>query len=222
MAWKRVGMIRPLPFPMKKTEAALEKFIFFSRWFQAPMYVGLTIGSIIYCGVFLVKLWGIGVQACSGLRSYAHTASHGHAAGHGHDLSETVLLGVLGLVDMLMVANLIVMVIIGGYSTFVSRLDIEHHADRPDWLQKVSAGSLKVKLAASLATVSGIHLLQSFVALHHEGLAKDTATGQLLGIQHQPVVWQIVIHLVFLVSTLALAYADKVLHSTEHGHETKH
>jgi uncharacterized protein (TIGR00645 family) len=197
---------------MKKAEASFEKLIFFSRWFQAPMYVGLIIGSVLYSGVFLYKLWGIFEEAIRGLGGHG-----GHE--HGRELSEVVLLGVLGLVDMLMVANLVVMVIIGGYSTFVSRLEIEHHADRPDWLQKVNAGTLKVKLAASLATVSGIHLLQSFVQIHHEGLRVDLS-GQVLPVSQQPVVWQIVIHVVFLLSTMMLARADKVLHSSEkHGHD---
>jgi uncharacterized protein (TIGR00645 family) len=98
-----------------------------------------------------------------------------------------------------MVANLLVMVIIGGYSTFVSKLDIGDHEDRPEWLQKVDAGTLKVKMAASLVGVSGIHLLQTFINIENKSA--------------EHVKWQIIIHLVFVVSTLMLAYTDKMLHA---------
>jgi len=106
-------------------------------------------------------------------------------------------LGVLTLVDITMVANLLVMVIIGGYATFVSRLHVENHPDRPEWLEKVDAGTLKVKLAGSLVGVSGIHLLKSFINLGE----KD--------VEH--VKWQVIIHGVFLFSALMLAYTEKIL-----------
>jgi uncharacterized protein (TIGR00645 family) len=108
------------------------------------------------------------------------------------------MLGVLTLVDITMVANLLIMVIIGGYSTFVSKMNIETHEDRPDWLKKVDAGTLKVKLAGSLVGVSGIHLLQSFINIQNKN------------IEH--VKWQIVIHVVFLLSSVILAYTEKILH----------
>jgi len=111
------------------------------------------------------------------------------------------MLGILTLVDIAMVLNLLVMVIIGGYATFVSRLHLDQHEDRPDWLEKINAGTLKVKLAGALVGISGIHLLKSFVDISK----KD----------YEQVKWQIIIHIVFLLSTLALAYTEKILHDSE-------
>ena len=109
------------------------------------------------------------------------------------------MLGVLTLVDITMVANLLAMVIIGGYATFVSKLNLANHEDKPEWLQSIDAGTLKVKLATSLVGVSGIHLLKVFINIDHH----DT----------QRVLLQILIHVVFLVSAIALAYADKIVSS---------
>lgn len=109
-----------------------------------------------------------------------------------------LMLGVLTLVDIIMVANLLIMMIIGGYSTFVSKIDIEHHEDRPEWLKKVDAGTLKVKLAGSLVGVSGIHLLQVFINIESRNL--------------EYVKWQVIIHVVFLLSYIMLAYSEKLLH----------
>ena len=109
------------------------------------------------------------------------------------------MLGVLTLVDITMVANLLAMVIIGGYATFVSKLDLLNHKDKPDWLQSIDAGTLKVKLAVSLVGISGIHLLKVFINIEHQDL--------------QHVMWQVLIHIVFLVTSIALAFTDKILHS---------
>jgi uncharacterized protein (TIGR00645 family) len=162
-----------------KVETILEKLIFSSRWLQAPLYVGLIIGGMLYTYKFIIELI--------------------HLSTSINEISETVLmLGVLTLVDITMVANLLIMVIIGGYSTFVSRLDIENHPDKPEWLQKIDAGSLKVKLAGSLVGVSGIHLLQTFINIkNHES---------------EHVMWQVIIHFIFLVSALMLAYTEKILY----------
>ena len=163
----------------KKTERAIERVIFASRWFQAPMYLGLIVAGVIYAWRFLVEL--------------IHITSTAQSLTEEH-----LMLGVLTLVDITMVANLLVMVIIGGYATFVSRLDIAEHQDRPDWLQKVDAGTIKVKMAGSLVGVSGIHLLKSFINIDNRPL--------------ESVKWQIIIHLVFLVSTLFLAVTEWVLY----------
>ncbi len=166
---------------MKKIERLLEQIIFSSRWLQAPMYVGLILAGCLYAYKSLVEL--------------SHLAMQVQVL-----TEEKVMLGVLNLIDVTMVANLLIMVIIGGYATFVSKLDLDEHADRPDWLRSVSAGSLKVKLAGSLASVSGIHLLKSFVDIKE--------------VTPENVKWQVIIHLVFLVSTLVLAVTEKILHST--------
>src|SRR3989304_1795185 len=121
-----------------KIESAFEKIIFASRWLQAPLYAGLIMGAVLDAYKFIVELWHL----CTNVNEITETA---------------LMLGVLPLVDITMVANLLIMVIIGGYSTFVSKMNIESHEDRPDWLKKVDAGTLKVKLAGSLVGVSGIN-----------------------------------------------------------------
>ena len=109
-----------------------------------------------------------------------------------------MMLGVLTLVDITMVVNLLVMVVIGGYSTFVSRIDLTGHEDKPEWLQKVDAGSLKVKLATSLVGVSGVHLLQTFINMQNQNLDQ--------------VKWQVIIHVVFLLSAILLAFTEHIMH----------
>lgn len=162
-----------------KFEIVLEKMIFSSRWIQAPLYAGLIVGGMLYTYKYLVEL----IHLCTSINEISETA---------------LMLGVLTLVDITMVANLLIMVIVGGYSTFVSRLDIDKHEDKPEWLQKIDAGSLKVKLAGSLVGVSSIHLLQTFINIkNHES---------------EHVMWQVIIHVVFLFSALMLAFTEKILH----------
>ncbi|MEQ1723389.1 MAG: TIGR00645 family protein [Pseudobdellovibrio sp.] len=167
---------------MKKIETIFESIIFSSRWIQAPIYGGLIVGALLYSYKFLLELV--------------------HLATNVNSISEEVLmLGILTLVDIAMVLNLLVMVIIGGYATFVSRINLQNHEDRPDWLEKINAGTLKVKLAGALVGISGIHLLKSFVDIGK----KDP----------ELVKWQIIIHVVFLLSTLSLAYTEKILQDSE-------
>jgi uncharacterized protein (TIGR00645 family) len=166
---------------MKKIESTFESIIFASRWVQAPIYAGLIIGSVLYAYKFLFEL----VHLCMTVDSIKE---------------EVLMLGILTLVDISMVLNLLIMVIIGGYATFVSRMHLDEHEDRPDWLEKVDAGTLKVKLAGALVGISGIHLLKSFINISNKDF--------------EQVKWQIVIHVVFLFSTLMLAYTEKVLHSS--------
>ncbi|MBX3021474.1 MAG: TIGR00645 family protein [Bdellovibrionales bacterium] len=167
---------------MKKLENLFEGIIFSSRWIQAPIYGGLIVGAVLYTYKFLVEL----VHLCVTV---------------GTIKEEVLMLGILTLVDISMVLNLLVMVIIGGYATFVSRINLENHEDRPDWLQKIDAGTLKVKLAGALVGISGIHLLKSFIGIGQKDF--------------EQVKWQIIIHVVFLFSTLMLAYTEKVLHSSK-------
>ena len=167
---------------MQKMEKLFESIIFSSRWIQAPIYGGLIIGSILYTYKFLVEL----IHLCQTVNTISE---------------EMLMLGILTLVDISMVLNLLVMVIIGGYATFVSRIHLENHEDRPDRLQKINAGTLKVKLAGALVGISGIHLLKAFIDI----TKKDP----------EQVKMQIIIHVVFLISTLSLAYTEKVLHSSE-------
>ena len=170
---------------MKQVENSIERLIFFSRWIQAPMYMGLIVAAALYAYKFFVELIHLFMEI--------------------NQLTEELfMLGVLTLVDITMVANLLIMVIIGGYATFVSRLHLEGHEDRPEWLKKIDAGTLKVKLAASLVGVSGIHLLKTFINIHNKSETEAK--------------WQVVIHVVFLFSALMLAYTEKVLHSNHEKH----
>ena len=166
------------PESINRVEQVFETIVFASRWIQAPLYGGLIIAELLYAYKFLVELWEM--------------------IYHIQDHSETIfMLGVLSLIDITMVANLLVMVIIGGYATFVSRLSLDDHEDRPDWLEKVDAGSIKVKMAASLVGVSGIHLLKTFINIDNKSPVS--------------VKWQVIIHLVFLGSTIALAAAEVLM-----------
>jgi len=175
---------------MKKLENIFENIIFASRWVQAPLYGGLIVGAVLYAYKFLVEL----LHLCVTVQTITE---------------EVLMLGVLTLVDITMVLNLLIMVIIGGYATFVSRIHLDQHEDRPDWLQKIDAGTLKVKLAGSLVGVSGIHLLKSFINISNKSL--------------ESVKWQIIIHVVFLFSTIMLAFTERVLHgvhaTADHPHQ---
>ena len=165
-------------------EAAFEAVVFSSRWIQAPLYAGLIVAELLYAYKFLVELW--------------------HMVTHITNMEETVfMLGVLGLIDVTMVANLLTMVVIGGYATFVSKLDLEHHPDRPDWLTHVDPGTIKIKLAASLIGISSIHLLKGFV---------DVANGN-----PEHLKWKIFIHMTFLASAILLAWTDKIMQKDK-GH----
>ncbi len=170
----------------------LESFIFASRWIQAPLYLGLIVAQVVYCWLFMVEL------------------SHLVAGAFGpHHMTETdVMLIVLGLIDVVMIANLLIMVIVGGYETFVSRLDLEDHPDQPEWLSHVNAGVLKIKLSTAIIGISSIHLLKSFI--NAANLSEHT------------LLWQVVIHVVFLFSALAMALVDKTMTQTLALQHQKH
>lgn len=152
-------------------------FIFLSRWLQAPLYFGLIVAQGVYVYHFMVELWHL-LQKLS-------------------TITETqIMLIVLGLIDVVMIANLLIMVIVGGYETFVSRLRLKGHPDQPEWLSHVNAGILKVKLATALIGISSIHLLKSFIE------ADRLTTHTLL--------WQVTIHVTFVMSAIALAWIDRL------------
>jgi uncharacterized protein (TIGR00645 family) len=166
------------PGPMK----ALPKIIFMSRWLQVPLYLGLIVAQGVYVVLFLKEVW--------------------HLVTHAMSLDETnIMLVVLGLIDVVMISNLLIMVIVGGYETFVSRLGVEGHPDEPEWLDHVNAGVLKVKLSMALISISSIHLLKTFIN-------PDQHT-------FHTVLWQVIIHVAFLLSALIMAYVDKL---TTHTH----
>ncbi|MDR1648156.1 MAG: TIGR00645 family protein [Zoogloeaceae bacterium] len=160
-------------------ESFIEKTVFWSRWLQAPLYLGLILAQGVYVYQFGHELAYLITRAGT--------------------LSETdVMLIVLGLIDVVMIANLLIMVIIGGYETFVSRLNLDQHPDQPEWLSHVNAGVLKIKLSTAIISISSIHLLKTFIN------ANNTPWHTIKA--------QVIIHLVFIVSAIAMAYTDKLMH----------
>ena len=173
-----------------ESKKTLASFIFLSRWLQAPLYLGLILAQAVYVYRFLLELWHL-----IGFALLGHDAPTSVPA-DGRDAETVVMLSVLGLIDVVMIANLLIMVIVGGYETFVSRLRLEGHPDQPEWLSHVNAGILKVKLATALIGISSIHLLKTFInADKHE-------TKMML--------WQVVIHVTFVASAIALAWIDRL------------
>ena len=179
---------------MKKDPSRfLELFLFGSRWLQAPLYLGLVFAQGVYVLKFLQELV--------------------HLVGHAVSLTEIdIMLIDLGLIDVVMVANLLIMVTIGGYQTFVSRLDLDGHPDQPEWLSHVNAGVLKVKLATALIGISSIHLLKTFIEVGGK-MAQAGDAFALSRLEHGAI-FQIAIHLTFVFSALVMAYTDKVMNST--------
>jgi len=169
---------------MRNGVKKMEAFIFWSRWLQAPLYLGLILAQVIYVYLFLNELMHL-VQNAFGTAKINETE---------------IMLIVLGLIDVVMIANLLIMVIIGGYETFVSRLDLEHHPDHPEWLSHVNAGVLKIKLSAAIIGISSIHLLKTFI--NPDKLTKHA------------ILWQVIIHIVFLFSAFAMVMVDKIMTQT--------
>lgn len=173
---------------------ALGYIIFASRWLQAPLYLGLIVAQFLYVIVFLVELWHLTEDILFGLEELNEAA---------------IMLAVLGLIDVVMIANLLIMVIMGGYEIFVSRLRVNNHPDQPDWLNHVNANLLKVKLAISIISISSIHLLRTFIEVGDIGAPRSgDVTGETY--TSEGVFWQVIIHLAFIVSALALAWIDKM------------
>lgn len=166
---------------MSRPVQLLERFIFWSRWLQAPLYLGLIVAQGVYVYKFGVEL--------------AHLVTGAATLGESD-----IMLIVLGLIDVVMVANLLVMVIIGGYETFVSKLDLEGHPDQPEWLSHINAGVLKIKLATALIGISGVHLLKSFINAEK--------------VDDRVIMWEVIIHIVFIVSALLMALTDRIMTGT--------
>ncbi|MBW1637919.1 TIGR00645 family protein [Microbacterium resistens] len=173
---------------------SIASLIFVSRWLQAPLYIGLIIAQLVYVIVFMVELWHLIVEDVFGDITHINEA--------------TIMLSVLGLIDVVMIANLLIMVIIGGYETFVSRIHVDGHPDQPEWLSHVNANVLKVKLAMAIIGISSIHLLKTFIAVGN--MDADGTRTEIGDYTPTGVLWQVVIHMVFIVSALALAWIDRM------------
>jgi hypothetical protein len=179
--------------PMHKT-SLLGKLIFASRWLQVPLYLGLIVAQGVYVVLFLEELWHlIGILWDPQVLNDTVTR-----LGIAERNKETVIMiVVLSLIDVVMISNLLIMVIVGGYETFVSRLRLEEHPDQPEWLSHVNANVLKVKLGTAIIGISSIHLLKVFIS-----------AGSL---PEKTILWQTVIHIVFLGSAVAIAFIDRIM-----------
>ncbi|MBA3594284.1 MAG: YqhA family protein [Pseudomonadota bacterium] len=185
----KASPLRPIP-----------NFIFASRWLQLPLYIGLIAAQGVYVFHFLVELLHL-IEAVFG----SQTALQALVTSIGYktdapitSLNETVImLVVLALIDVVMISNLLIMVIVGGYETFVSRMNLQGHRDQPEWLSHVNASVLKVKLATAIIGISSIHLLKTFI--------------NAANYSEQVLIAQTVIHITFLFSALAIAYTDKIM-----------
>ncbi len=188
----------------------LPSLIFASRWLQLPLYLGLIAAQAVYVFHFWVELVHL-LEAVFGSDKalQALITSIGYKTDvQITSLNETIImLVVLALIDVVMISNLLIMVIVGGYETFVSRLHLEDHPDQPEWLSHVNASVLKVKLATAIIGISSIHLLKTFI---------NAANYDL-----KVLMWQTIIHVVFLLSALAIALTDRLLskpHSASDDH----
>ena len=190
----------------------LPALIFSSRWLQLPLYLGLIVAQGVYVFLFLKELSHLVMDATT--------------------LSEQqIMLLVLGLIDVVMISNLLMMVIVGGYETFISRMRLERHPDQPEWLSHVNASVLKVKLAMAIIGISSIHLLKTFIeAGSLDGMplcgtpaafvsARDALAAGYAGVSCNKVtatgvMWQTIIHTIFILSALGIAWTDKVMSAT--------
>src|SRR3982751_6454987 len=182
------------PESQRKGLRPIPMLIFGSRWLQLPLYVGLIVAQMVYVYLFLKELVHLVLES-PGVTE------------------QQIMLAVLGLIDVVMISNLLVMVIVGGYETFVSRLNLEGHPDQPEWLSHVNASVLKIKLAMAIIGISSIHLLRTFIE------AGGLASGKS-GYTETGVMWQTIIHTVFILSAIGIAYVDKL--SNDSTEQAKH
>ena len=200
-------MMRDSSKPTRKLKP-IPGLIFASRWLQLPLYLGLILAQGVYVYHFWIELLHL-LEAAFGNQAalQALVTSMGYQSDTPLTaLNETlIMLVVLALIDVVMISNLLIMVIVGGYETFVSRMHLDGHPDQPEWLDHVNASVLKVKLGTAIIGISSIHLLKTFIN------AANYETKVLM--------WQTIIHVTFLLSALAIAYTDKILNTT---HKASH
>ncbi len=200
-------MSEPTP-PKLKPLRPIPRLIFASRWLQLPLYIGLIAAQGVYVFHFWIELIHL-LEAAFGNQTalQALVSSIGYKSDvQVSALNETIImLVVLALIDVVMISNLLIMVIVGGYETFVSRLDIDGHPDQPEWLSHVNASVLKVKLATAIIGISSIHLLKTFI--------------NAANYDEKVLIAQTAIHITFLLSAMAIAYTDRLM---QHGPASSH
>ena len=185
-----------IPPEEKRGLRPLPQLIFASRWLQLPLYLGLIVAQCVYVILFVKELW--------------------HLVSHATSFSEQqIMLVVLGLIDVVMISNLLIMVIVGGYETFVSRLDLAGHPDQPEWLSHVNASVLKIKLAMAIIGISSIHLLRTFIEAGGLGSGRTTYT-------ETGVMWQTIIHCVFILSAIGISLVDRLGQPIGQNHGAAH
>jgi uncharacterized protein (TIGR00645 family) len=183
----------------------LPKLIFMSRWLQLPLYLGLIAAQGVYVWHFLLELWHLIEAAFGSQTAVALLAKSAGYTGDAAVLNETIImLVVLALIDVVMISNLLIMVIVGGYETFISRMNLEGHPDQPEWLSHVNASVLKVKLATAIIGISSIHLLKTFI--------------NAANYSEKVLIAQTAIHITFLLSAMAIAYTDRIMTSVKPEH----
>ena len=206
-----------MTLPASPRPTFLPNLIFASRWLQLPLYLGLIIAQCVYVFLFGKELWHL-IHRAPGLGE------------------QEIMLIVLGLIDVVMISNLLVMVIVGGYETFVSRLRLEGHPDQPEWLSHVNASVLKVKLAMAIIGISSIHLLKTFIAAgalnglpfcSSAQLAQMKAemaitSAQCTQLTPDGVLWQTIIHCVFILSAIGIAWTDKLMNGAAPAKHAAH
>ncbi len=178
---------------MREFELFLEKILFASRWLLAPVYLGLSLAVLALGIKFFQELWHI---------------FHGLIAMKEADL----ILMILGLIDMALVGALIVMVMFSGYENFVSKIDVDDNADKLDWLGKLDANTLKLKVAASIVAISSIHLLKIFME------TPKIFANNPVDVANDKLLWYTIIHLTFVFSALLLAFLDRIAFSAHRDH----
>ena len=182
---------------------ALPRMIFMTRWLQVPLYIGLIVAQCVYVWQFWVELVhlvdaAIGSEAALDvIRQSVSVPGADPAFAKAMSRETLTMLLVLGLIDVVMISNLLIMVIVGGYETFVSRLGLEGHPDEPDWLSHVNANVLKVKLATAIIGISSIHLLKTFINAPN--------------LDEKVMLWQVTIHMAFVLSAIGIALIDKLM-----------
>ena len=177
---------------------ALPNLIFMSRWLQLPLYLGLIVAQCVYVVHFWVELVDLVGAALGNQDALEHIVQAvGYGSQTGRLTETTIMLVVLGLIDVVMISNLLIMVIVGGYETFVSRMNLEQHPDQPEWLSHVNASVLKVKLATAIIGISSIHLLKTFI--NAEAYSEKVLFAQAG------------IHIAFLLSAMAIAACDRIM-----------
>ena len=188
----------PVSPSQTQTLRGLPALIFAIRWLQLPLYLGLIVAQAVYVVLFIQELSHL-VPVLWDPNALDNTASALGVVARSKEI--VVMLMVLSLIDVVMISNLLIMVIIGGYETFVSRLELDGHPDQPEWLSHVNANILKVKLATAIIGISSIHLLKTFISA--ESLSEKT------------MLWQTLIHIAFILSALSIAWIDRMLSSAQ-------